>query len=208
MRVRQIGHKVDLHFQGIILLLTAVLGSPAVAREEILSYISQIAVQPDGALDVTETIRVRAERGQIRRGIYRDFPTRYTRDDGLYQRAGFKVLDILRDGKPEPYHTEAQAFGVRVYIGDKDVFIPSGVYTYTIHYRTTRQLRFFPDFDELYWNVTGNFWTFPILSAEARVQLPEGARIGALSREARWVSGFLRAPYVMCPEMSVASRSV
>jgi hypothetical protein len=163
------------------LLLAAGQASPAFAREEILSYISQIEVQPDGTLDVTETIRVRAERRQIRRGIYRDFPTRYTRDDGLYQRAGFKVLQILKNGQPEPYHTETQAFGVRVYIGDKDVFIPAGVYTYTIRYRTTRQLRFFADHDELYWNVTGNFWTFPILAAEARVQLPEGARIGELN---------------------------
>ncbi len=32
--------------------------------------------------------------------------------------------------------------------------------------------------------------------------------IGALSREARWVSGFLRAPYILCPEMSVASKMV
>lgn len=162
------------------ILLFVAMASPAVAREEILSYISQIAVLQDGTLDVTETIRVRAERQQIRRGIYRDFPTRYTRDDGLYQKAGFDVVDIRRDGNPEPYHTENQAYGVRVYIGDKDVFIPSGVYTYTIRYRTTRQLRFFPDHDELYWNVTGNFWTFPILAAEARVQLPEGARIAEL----------------------------
>ncbi len=32
--------------------------------------------------------------------------------------------------------------------------------------------------------------------------------IGALSRESRWVSGFLRTPYILCPGLSVASKGV
>ena len=36
---------------------------------------------------------------------------------------------------------------------------------------------FFKDFDELYWNVTGNGWTFPIDRAEAVIELPAGAKI-------------------------------
>jgi len=170
-------------FLAALLLALALLpaAGTASAREEILSYVADIEVQPDGTLDVTETIRVRAERRQIRRGIYRDFPTRYTRPDGLNRKAGFEIVSILKNGDPEPYHTEFQSVGVRVYIGDADTLIPSGIYTYTIRYLTTRQLRFFEDHDELYWNVTGNFWSFPILQAEARVRLPEGARIGELN---------------------------
>ena len=61
------------------------------------------------------------------------------------------------------------------------MFIPSGQHTYTINYITTRQLRSFAHYDELYWNVTGNFWGFPIMSAVARVQLPAGARAGQLA---------------------------
>ena len=52
-----------------------------------------------------------------------------------------------------------------------------GVYTYTIRYRADRELGFFQDFDELYWNVTGNGWTFPIDRAEAYIELPAGAKI-------------------------------
>jgi len=163
------------------LMAVFVANAPAAAREQILSYVADIAVLTDGTLDVTETIKVRAERGQIRRGIYRDFPTRYARDDGLYQRAGFDVVEVLKNGKPEAYHLENQGVGPRVYIGSENVIIPRGDYTYTIRYRTTRQLRFFADHDELYWNVTGNFWAFPIIHAEARVRLPDGARIGELN---------------------------
>ena len=39
-------------------------------------------------------------------------------------------------------------------------------------YKTTRQLGFFDDHDELYWNVTGNGWAFPIDRATANVVLP------------------------------------
>ena len=42
-----------------------------------------------------------------------------------------------------------------------------------IRYLTTRQIGFFGDYDELYWNVTGTGWAFPIDMAEARITLPE-----------------------------------
>jgi uncharacterized membrane protein YgcG len=90
---------------------------------------------------------------------------------------GFQVREILRDGKPEPFRTEPVSNGIRIYIGKQDIFLQPGIYTYTITYQTNRQLGFFQDFDELYWNVTGNGWTFPIDAAEAVIELPSGARI-------------------------------
>lgn len=48
-----------------------------------------------------------------------------------------------------------------------------GFYEYKISYLTTRQLGFFDDFDELYWNVTGTGWAFKINQASARVTLPD-----------------------------------
>ena len=47
---------------------------------------------------------------------------------------------------------------------------------YQLRYTTGRQIRFFPDHTELFWNVTGNDWSFPILSATARIALPGSAR--------------------------------
>ena len=67
-------------------LAVVLWAAPAAAQERILAYHSLLEVQADGSLEVTETIRVRAEGREIRRGIYRDFPTRY-RD-----RAGNRVV--------------------------------------------------------------------------------------------------------------------
>jgi uncharacterized membrane protein YgcG len=64
------------------------------------------------------------------------------------------------------------------------VDLSPGVYTYVITYQTNRQLGFFSDHDELYWNVTGNDWAFPIERAEARVQLPAGISPEAIRLEA------------------------
>lgn len=146
-------------------------------EESILSFHSYLAVQPDAALEVTETIRVKAAGREIRRGIVREFPTRYRDRFGNPVTVDFEVREVLRDGHPEPYHLKSVANGVHLYIGQKDVFLAPGTYTYTLRYRTTRQLGFFPEFDELYWNVTGHGWVFPILTAEAVVELPQGAKI-------------------------------
>ena len=54
----------------------------------------------------------------------------------------------LRDGAPDPYFTERRGNGVRVYIGSRDVTLTPDHYTYTLAYRTDRQIGFFDDFDE------------------------------------------------------------
>ncbi len=146
------------------------------SAEEILNFESQIKTQKNGDLEVTETLRVVAEGNEIKRGIYRDFPTLYRGRFGLKSSVPFDVLGVTRDGQKETWRVENQNNGVRVYIGDPDVFLRPGEYTYVIRYRTGRQLGFFADFDELYWNVTGNDWAFPIERASVKVELPPGAR--------------------------------
>ena len=157
----------------ITLLLSLCPPLEARAVETILSFHSDIKVEPSSDLIVTETIQVRAEGKKIKRGIYRDFPTRYRDNKGNTRVVGFDLLSVTRDGGEEPFHTQSQNNGVRIYIGDSDHYLSSGIYTYTLKYRTDRQIGFFDDFDELYWNVTGNGWSFPIEQASATVRLPE-----------------------------------
>lgn len=163
-----------------VLLFIASCCLPVQAQERILSYDSDLRILPDGDMTVTETIRVRAQGQNIRRGIFRDFPTRYTDRLGNAYRVGFDVLEVTRDGNQEPWRTENRANGLRLYIGDADVFLTPGEYTYGIRYRTNRQVGFFADHDELYWNVTGNGWAFTIEQASARVTLPDAVPAASL----------------------------
>jgi uncharacterized membrane protein YgcG len=167
----------------LLLMAVAVLGllagaAPTSAQSErILNFKSFITVNLDASMTVIEDITVRSTRHEIKRGIIRDFPTTYRNRWGNTVRVNFEVTEVLRDDQPEPYHIQRVSNGVKIYLGQKDVFLKPGVYNYTIRYQVDRELGFFKDFDELYWNVTGNGWTFPIDRAEAVIELPAGAKI-------------------------------
>lgn len=161
-----------------LLLVLCLLWSPTLRAEteRVLDFASTVFVDPDGSLLVSEVITVQATGDQIKRGIVREFPTRYSGPDGVTMRVGFALYGVERDGQPESYHTEDRANGVAVYIGQKDVFLRPGRYSFTITYKTTRQLGFFADHDELYWNVNGNGWRLPMDRVSCVVHLPGGAK--------------------------------
>lgn len=168
----------------VLLILVALLGSLTVlADERILSFESDIKIAVDASILVTETMLVRAEGDRIRRGIVRDFPTDYRDRFGNRYRVGFELISVQRDGLTEFYRMEQIRNGVRIYIGRSDVFLEPGEYEYRLSYRTSRQLGFFEDHDELYWNVNGNDGIFPIDRVSARVVLPERQPTGALAIE-------------------------
>ena len=65
-----------------------------------------MTVERNGDLTVTETIGVQAEGNEIRRGIFRDFPTTYhRRRDGSQVIVGFEVRSVTRNGNTEDYAT-------------------------------------------------------------------------------------------------------
>lgn len=155
-----------------LLLGLAAVASPAAADERILDYHSDIHLEPTGELRVTETIRVRAEGQNIRRGIYRDFPTRYRDRWGNRVRVDFSPLSVRRNGQTEAWHTEKRSNGVRVYFGSANRMLQPGVHEYEFTFATNRQLGFFDQHDELYFNVIGTGWMFPIDHGVATLTLP------------------------------------
>jgi uncharacterized membrane protein YgcG len=155
-----------------IILAVCCLPVSASGDERILDYRSQITINENGYLTVTETIRVQAEGDKIKRGIYRDFPTRYKDKLGNHFVVEFDVISVQRDGRTESWHSEKKTNGVRVYIGSANRLLESGMHEYEIGFVTNRQLGFFKEHDELWWNVTGNGWNFPIDRVVATVDFP------------------------------------
>lgn len=159
-------------------------------REEILSYDVTVDVQDGARMVVTEDIVVRALGDEIKRGIYRDFPTSFPRASGFGRiEAPFNVLSVERDGRDEPWAVESIGGpegrgGVRVRIGNANVLLSEGVHHYTLRYETWRWVRFGDETDQLYWNVTGNGWGFPIGRASARINLPRALRPAQVRLEA------------------------
>lgn len=133
------------------------------AASESVSNMQVIAtLKEDRTLRVTETITYDFSTNK-HHGIYREIPTKYSRDGGTY-RLRLEVTDVKMDDREVPWKIESQSPVLVVRIGDPDQEI-MGTHTYTISYETDRAINFFDGKGELYWNVTGNEWKVPIQSA-------------------------------------------
>ena len=126
-------------------LLIACLGLIAIlsARaqsERILDYQSDIALEDDGSLRVTETITVMSTGHQFRHGIFRDFPTSYKDPYNNRYAVGFEMLSATCDSVPEKFRVEDQFNGKRIYLGTPNAFVSPGRHVYTLTYTTNRQV--------------------------------------------------------------------
>lgn len=164
----------------LLALIAAVSVLAADAQERIDRFDVRIDVQTDGDILVTEQIAVTAEGREIRRGIFRDLP-RYFERRGARIAYRYDVLGVTRNGRAEPYASETDGGAFRIRIGDADVFLQPGAHTYEIRYRVRNQVRYFSGYDEVYWNATGNYWSFPILAARVSLAFPPGARVAGTS---------------------------
>ena len=160
----------------LLALLALMVAAQARAAEQINSFDVRIEVERDGDIVVAETIEVMAEGAQIQRGIFRDLP-RFYDSEGLRLPYDYAVLSVRRDNSDEPYETSEEDNAFRVRIGDPNVFLDHGAHRYELRYQVKNQVRYFETYDEVYWNVTGNYWAFPIKNARATIVLPAGARI-------------------------------
>jgi len=150
------------------------------ANERITSFESAITVHSNASVEVRETISVNVEGQKIQRGIFRDIPTRYRDRLGNKVRVDLDVFEVTRNEAAETYSIEQKDGGmlaegkVRIRIGNKDVMLRHEPQKYGIKYRTNRQIGYFENHDEIYWNVTGNDWEFAIDHVIATVHLPPG----------------------------------
>ncbi len=130
---------------------------------------ADINVHEDGSFVVTETIEVTFHRQ--RHGIYREIPYQYKDELGGTIRTPIDVMGVTnQSGKEWDYKVSRQGSVVNIRIGHPDVYV-NGRQSYVITYRVKNGLLFFEDHDELYWNVTGNYWDAEIESASATINL-------------------------------------
>ena len=149
----------------------------AYGSEKILNFESNIVVNKDASVDVTEIISVYANQERILHGIVRQLPTYYVDSYGVAHSTSYELKEVLVNNAPSDYHTAFPYHQFKVYVGSADKILAPGIYVYTIQYHVNEAINFLKDADELYWNVTGNEWEFPILKASADIHLPEGAKI-------------------------------
>lgn len=162
-------------FLFLFVLQSTCFGVKAQNTERILDFHSDIVIDTTGRVEITESITVYAEGVDIKRGIVRSIPIYRKESNGRKKKMDFTVLSVLRNGIEEPFYTTIVNDNKEIFIGNREVLLEPGIYKYTIVYETYGHVGFFEQYDELYWNVTGNEWAFRIDKASAAISLPEGA---------------------------------
>jgi uncharacterized membrane protein len=144
--------------------------------ERIKQFHADILVKENGNIIVTETIKVYAAEQQIDHGIFRELPMK-NYSSKVSRNNFYTVLNVTKGGFKEPFHTDVNSEKFTIYIGNKDISLSEGTYTYKLTYEIEAQIHSYDDFDEVYWNVTGNYWSFNIENVSAKVILPKGASV-------------------------------
>jgi len=140
---------------------------------EITNFNAEIVITPDSSTDITENITFHFVGGPWH-GVYRDIPIQYSGPGGLNYTYFFDLKSIEEDGAALRFETSTQRQyrHLKIYVPNAD----NSTHTIAIHYIIPNALRFFPDHDEFYWNITGNYWEVPILRASAHVVFPSDVK--------------------------------
>lgn len=159
------------------LIPTALFADTSDRTEKILNFHSVIIVNQDASVDITEVLSVNVRGNKIIHGIVRYLPTRFTDSYGITRHTQYNLKQVRLNQTQTDYHIKKTTDQLAVYIGSSAIFLKPGTYVYTLRYHVDNAVNFLRDADELYWNITGNNWEFPILKAQADITLPKNASI-------------------------------
>lgn len=132
---------------------------------------TDIAVRADGVVEVRETIV--ADFLADRHGIYRYIPVEGEDDQGKPYRIDVDLRGVWRDGAPERVDASRKGDQLVWRIGKEETTM-RGTHEYVIEYEARGAIGRFQDFDEIYWNASGEGWDVPLPVVAATVTLPAG----------------------------------
>ena len=137
---------------------------------------SNFVLNKDASLDVIEEIKFDCGNLPNKHGLFRIISNVAYTDSQEQIYYPIKLTNIADEyGKnihyKEDLNTEDKTISWR--IGDADKTI-RGINYYKITYKVENTVRPNDSFDELYWNLNGNFWQLPIENFQSKVTLPEG----------------------------------
>lgn len=160
-------------FKALIIILALLLSLPAWARSyRISNFNSTIHVDDGGSARIQEQITFVFS--GIYKGVYRDIPMEYPGPAGSNYTLFIKLGSITDESGDKLKYEKSTSGG---YLKLK-IYVPDAVdttRTVNIEYSVDNATRFFEDYDEFYWNATGNDWQVPIEHAAATVFFPNAA---------------------------------
>lgn len=169
-------YKIGLLFYLAVILL---LPSHSFARTTITDWYikdfsADIIINKDSSVDIVE--KITADCGDLsgKHGIFRVLPTSMVVNKKIIKLP--VILKSITDfnGSPQPYSTlkDRTLDTVTWKIGDANKTV-TGINYYKISYKVKNAVRFHnTSFDELYWNLNGNFWDIETDAFQATIHFP------------------------------------
>lgn len=150
--------------------VTKVTAQSSTTTHRITNFNSQIEIEQDTDLHITETITYKTD--QPRHGIYRTIPLEKKDADGQTER--FTITNITvhdPDGQPYPWEKSLTGANLLLKIGDPEKTF-TGEKIYVVSYTTKHAVDHYETYDELYWDIIGEGGNTPIEKVEASVTSP------------------------------------
>ncbi len=136
------------------------------------SFDSNIQINSDSTILVTEKITANFTPQDTGRGIIRSIPTIYRDANNLNLNIRLTIKSVTDAAlQPLEYATYQEGAVFNIRIGNREIWL-SQPQTYLITYQLDRGINYFENYDEFYWNVTGNQWDAPIGPSTATIALP------------------------------------
>ena len=140
----------------------------------IKDFQTNIVANKDSSLLVTENITADCGNLPDKHGIFRVLPTQTNTDRGVFKTPIELVSITDFNNNPINYETTTDSFNHTITwkIGDPNITV-TGVNYYRIAYRVKNAVRFAnKNFDELYWNLLGDFWDIGTDNFSAKINFP------------------------------------
>ncbi|MFA5714741.1 MAG: DUF2207 domain-containing protein [Candidatus Paceibacterota bacterium] len=153
-----------------LIMFALFISFPALA-EEISNYEVDITINTDSTINVQEKIFYNFGENQ-KHGIYRDIPFKYSDRGGIFTVEISNVSVVDENGNSYKFSTSKVNNDFKIKIGDADLFV-SGQKTYVINYKVRKEINYFTDYDELYWNAIGGNNLVDINKSSVKIHVPE-----------------------------------
>lgn len=158
----------------------------------IQNFETSIVVNKDSSLFITENITADCGTLPNKHGIFRVLPTETKTSTGVIFKTPIELVSITDfNGKLYKYQTINDNWNHTITwkIGDANVTV-TGVNYYRITYKVKNAVRFGnKDFDELYWNLLGNFWDIGTDNFSAKISFPP--EVNSLNTQVDYYTGEL-----------------
>ncbi len=165
---------ISVFLAGLFLIPSLALARENVTDWYIKDFDSSIIVNKDSTLDITEKITADCGDCVNKHGIFRILPEKIN-VAGQTVKTPVQLLSITDFNGRAIKYSQSRNFvdsTVTWKIGDPDITV-QGVNYYEIHYLVRNAIRFGnASFDELYWNLNGNFWDIETDRFQASIIFP------------------------------------